>query len=191
MMQEFLTHITSYYPVSEETQQALLKICRINHYKKNELILRAGDFAKYYYFVQSGLLGYYNLDEAGHMMYKIFFEEHTFVASTSAIIENKPSDFSIIALEDSMLITYPAQEFRALIHQYHDLALFQVQYLEQNWVVKKEPLEINLKWESAKQRYLKLVENKSLHNRLKQHQIASYLGITPTQLSRIRKELDF
>lgn len=190
-MQDFLKQITSYYPISEETQQALLQICKKTPYQKNDLILRAGDLAKYYYFVQQGLLGYYNLDEAGNMIYKIFFEEHSFVASTSSIIENKPSNFSIIALEDTTLIEYPAQEFRALIHQYHDLALFQIIYLEQNWVVKKEPLEINLKWDSAKTRYMKLVENKKLHNRLKQHQIASYLGVTPTQLSRIRKELNF
>ncbi|MGL5277125.1 Crp/Fnr family transcriptional regulator [Myroides sp.] len=190
-MQDFLQQINSYYPVSEETQQALLQVCKTVHYSKNELILRAGDLAKYYYFVQKGLLGYYNLDEAGNTIYKIFFEEQSFVASTSAIIENKPSDFSIIALEDTTLISYPAKEFRALVHQYHDLALFQISYLEQNWVVKKEPLEINLKWESAKQRYIKLVENQKLYNRLKQHQIASYLGVTPTQLSRIRKELNF
>jgi hypothetical protein len=62
-------------------------------------------------------------------------------------------------------------------------------YLEKNWVVKKEPLEVSLKYETAKKRYLQLVENTSLYNRLKQHHIASYLGITPTQLSRIKKEI--
>ncbi|APA91033.1 MULTISPECIES: Crp/Fnr family transcriptional regulator [Myroides] len=190
-MQDFLKQIHSYYSISEETQKALLSICKIVHYKKNDLVLRAGDLARYYYYIREGLLGYYSIDEQGNTIYKIFFEEKSFVASTSAIIEHKPSDFSIVALEDTALIIYPAQEFRDLVHQYHDLALFQINYLERNWVVKKEPLEINLKWESAKQRYIKLYENQRLYNRLKQHQIASYLGITPTQLSRIRKELNF
>lgn len=57
--------------------------------------------------------------------------------------------------------------------------------------MKKEPLEIGLKWDTAKIRYIKLYENQKLYQRLKQHHIASYLGITPTQLSRIRKELNF
>lgn len=188
-MQHFLQQINAYYPISEETQQALLRICKTVHFKKNEVILKAGELARYYYYIQEGLLGYYSLDESGNMIYKIFFEEQAFVASTSAIIENKPSDFSIVALEDTSLIVYPAKEFRELVQQYHDLALFQINYLEKNWVVKKEPLEINLKSETAKQRYIKLYENQKLYHRLKQHQIASYLGVTPTQLSRIRREL--
>ncbi|WP_313374055.1 hypothetical protein [Chishuiella sp.] len=87
------------------------------------------------------------------------------------------------------LIVYSAQKFRELLLKYHDLALFHINYLERNWVVKKEHLEIDLKWETAKQRYLELIQNKNIFNRLKQHHIASYLGITPTQLSRIRKEI--
>ncbi len=58
-------------------------------------------------------------------------------------------------------------------------------------MVRKEPLEINLKRESAKQRYIQLYQNQHLFQRLKQHHIASHLGITPTQLSRIRKEINF
>lgn len=190
-MEDFLEQINSYYSLSEETEYALMAICKIQSFKKNDLILRAGDRARYYYFVRKGLLGYYTVDENGHTIFKLFFEENSFVASTAAIIENKPSLFSIIALEDCELVIYPAQVFRELLVKYHDLALFQIHYLEKNWVVKKEPLEINLKWDIAKIRYIKLYENEKLYHRLKQHHIASYLGITPTQLSRIRKELNF
>lgn len=126
----------------------------------------------------------------GNYIYKIFFEENSFVASTSAIIKNEPSDFSIVALEDCSVIKYPVKAFRELLEKHHDLALFQIQYLEKNWVVKKEPLEVSLKYETARQRYLLLLQNKTLYNRLKQHHIASYLGITPTQLSRIKKEVN-
>lgn len=188
-MEKLLSEMNRYFPLSEQTMAALRKICQPKSFKKNELILRAGDYAKYYYFVNTGLLGYYKLDTAGNIIYKLFFEENSFCASTAAIIEEKPSNFNIVALEDVLLMQYSARLFRELVVQHHDLALFQIAYLEKNWVVKKEPLEINLKLESAKERYLELYSNQFLFKRLKQHHIASYLGVTPTQLSRIRKEL--
>lgn len=187
---EFLKQINSYYPLSEETSEALMNICSEERYKKNELLLEAGNMARFYYFIKSGLIGYYTTDDEGNNIYKIFFEENSFVASTAAIIKNEPSDFSIIALEDCSVIKYPVKAFRELLEKHHDLALFHLRYLEKNWVVKKEPLEVSLKFETAKQRYLLLIENKHLYDRLKQHHIASYLGITPTQLSRIKKEIN-
>lgn len=191
LMNELINQINTYHQLSPKTIEALRGIFTVKIFKKNEIILRAGDVARYYYFVKSGLLGYYTIDENGNIIYKLFFEENSFCASTSSIIQENPSEFSIVALEDSEVIVYSANIFRKLITEHHDLALFQIAYLEKNWVVKKEPLEINLKSESAKQRYKELHSNQKLFNRLKQHQIASYLGITPTQLSRIRKELNF
>lgn len=187
---EFVKHINQYYLLSEETIQDLLDICTEEYYHKNDLLLESGSMARYYYFIKSGLIGYYTVDEQGDNIYKIFFEENSFVASTAAIIKNVPSDFNIIALEDCAVIQYPAKQYRELLEKHHDLALFHMYYLEKNWVVKKEPLEVSLKYETAKKRYLQLLENQSLYNRLKQHHIASFLGITPTQLSRIRKDLN-
>lgn len=186
---DFLEQINQYYPLSDRTIQALLDICTEKRFGKNDLILEAGNRARYYYFLQSGLVGYYTIDEQGDPIYKIFFEENSFVASTAAIIKNEPSDFNIIALEESVLIQYPAKAYRELLEKHYDLALFHLYYLEKNWVVKKEPLEVSLKYETAKQRYLQLLETPSLYNRLKQLHIASYLGITPTQLSRIKKDI--
>ncbi|MBW1654570.1 Crp/Fnr family transcriptional regulator [Flavobacterium quisquiliarum] len=189
-MDEFISQINSYHQLSPLTIEILKGISSEKSFKKNEIILREGDLARYYYFVKSGLLGYYTIDEGGKIIYKLFFEENSFCASVSSIIQGIPSHFSIRALEDSEVIMYPAETFRKLISEHHDLALFQIAYLEKNWVVKKEPLEINLKSETAKQRYITLYQNEKLFDRLKQHEIASYLGITPTQLSRIRKELN-
>lgn len=186
---EFVKHINHYYPLSEETIKDLLDICTEEYYRKNDLLLESGSMARYYYFLKSGLIGYYTVDEQGNNIYKIFFEENSFVASTAAIIKNEPSDFNIVALEDCAVIQYPAKAYRGLLEKHHDLALFHMYYLEKNWVVKKEPLEVSLKYETAKKRYLQLLENTTLYNRLKQHHIASYLGITPTQLSRIKKEV--
>ncbi|MEN4760414.1 Crp/Fnr family transcriptional regulator [Chryseobacterium sp. C39-AII1] len=189
-MEELIKQINIYYPLSDESISLLLNICSEEKFEKNTLLLEEGMMSRYYYFLKSGLIGYYNTDENGNTAYKIFFEENSFVASTSAVITHEPSKFSMIALEDCEVIKYPVNAYRELFHQHLDIALFQIHYLEKNWVVKKEPLEISLKYETAKTRYLALMENQSLFKRLKQHHIASYLGVTPTQLSRIRKELN-
>lgn len=60
---ELLKQINAYYPLSKETTAALMDICSEEHYKKNELLLEAGSMARYYYFIKSGLIGYYTIDE--------------------------------------------------------------------------------------------------------------------------------
>lgn len=73
---------------------------------------------------------------------------------------------------------------------YPDMAALYIRYLEIHWVVEKEPLEISLRYDTAKSRYTAFLQQfPALEHRLKQHEVASYLGITPTQLSRIRAEL--
>ena len=80
--------------------------------------------------------------------------------------------------------------YRKLLMEKHDLKLFQIYYLEKNWLVAKEIREVEIVQNNAAQRYKKfLAEYPSLEERLPQYHIASHLGITPTQLSRIRKKI--
>jgi hypothetical protein len=82
------------------------------------------------------------------------------------------------------------REYRHLLEVCNDLKWFQILYLEKNWVIDKEKREVALVQENATERYLRFKENyASLEQRIPQFHIASHIGITPTQLSRIRKSL--
>ncbi len=103
---------------------------------------------------------------------------------------NRPSEFCIEALEDSTVVVIPYKAYRTLINKYTDLKDFYIAYLEKNWVIEKEPIQVALALTDATQRYLNCLENHpNIENRVAQHHIASHLGITPTQLSRIRQKL--
>lgn len=188
-MDILIEQVESYQELSPESKNAFLEICVEQSIKKGAFLQFADEPAKYIYFIVKGLVGYYTTIENGDVWYKMFFAENSFVASTAAMITHTPSQFAIVALEDCQVIRYPAESFRQLCHTYHDIALFHMHYLEINWVLKKEPMEIALRHETAKERFLKLSTDLPMYARLKKHHIASYLGITPTQLSRVIKEL--
>jgi hypothetical protein len=85
-------------------------------------------------------------------------------------------------------LDFPA--YRSLLLQRDDLKLFQIHYLEKNWLLDKDAREIAIVQEDASQRYVRFIQDYPfLVERLPQHHIASHLGITPTQLSRIRKKI--
>ncbi|WP_306353787.1 Crp/Fnr family transcriptional regulator [Flavobacterium sp. '19STA2R22 D10 B1'] len=190
-MKTIFEQMDSYYPLSEACKKDLATSFIKRNISKGDFLLKAGEIPKEYYFVNKGLFSYYYLAENGDMVIKIFFAENSFVASTSALIQQQPSLFSIYALEDSEVIQFSASEFRRLLEVHHDLALYHIRYIEKNWIVAKENSEITLKYETAKKRYLQFQQDyHTIEHRLKQHHIASFLGITPTQLSRIRKDLD-
>jgi CRP-like cAMP-binding protein len=187
---DFISEVMQYYPLSHNALNEFIKILQIKHIKKGEYLLRQGKVPASYGFIQYGLFSYFHTYNNGDEVIKKFFAEKSFIASTAALIEQKPSLFAIQALEDSKIFVYPKKAYQDLMILYPEISFFHINYLEKNWVVSKEPLEIDLKYKTAKIRYQKFIEdNIHLQNRLKQHQISSYLGITPTQLSRIRKDL--
>ncbi|WP_291885676.1 Crp/Fnr family transcriptional regulator [Chryseobacterium sp.] len=184
---EFIEHYSS---ISEESKNAWSALLKTSSIPKGDNYLDQGAIPKDIAFISGGLLSYYYLNEKGEKIIKRFFQENSLVASTSALLKQEPGFFTIEALEDTKLISYSFKDFRNLARKYNDIANFYISYLERHWVIEKEFAEITLKSATAKERYLRFENDyPELISRLKLHQIASYLAITPTQLSRIRAEL--
>ncbi|GGF16494.1 Crp/Fnr family transcriptional regulator [Flavobacterium limi] len=193
--QEFLqtlkSKFESYAPVSETSWKIIENIIEFQSIKKGELLLRNGEVAKEIYFICKGAVRAFIIDVAGNTYNKNIFLEGDFAGSTASSIQQIPSEFSIEALENSILISINYQKYRELIFQNEDLKNFYIAYLEKHWVIEKEQREISIVMENATQRYLQLLsEHPDISDRIALHHIASHLGITPTQLSRIRKSLE-
>ncbi len=118
---------------------------------------------------------------------KVFFHESTIAAAFSSLLRREPSNLSLQALEDSVLLEANFFDIVDLFDAFRDIERFYRIYLEQNWVLRKQERELRFAMTDAEARYRAFLnEYPGLDQRISQYHIASHLGITPTQLSRIR-----
>ncbi len=180
----------AYHPLTDATWQALLSCCRYRQLLRQQMFCQAGDIPRSFAFVCKGMFRVFALDDKGHEYNKNFFVEGQFPGSMAALLRQEPSLNTIQALEDSSIIEIDFKCFRELLYRADDLKLFQIHYLETNWLLAKDARETQLVQQDAAERYQRfLTERPELAKRLPQYHIASHLGITPTQLSRIRKKI--
>jgi CRP-like cAMP-binding protein len=181
----------SYAPITVTSWELIKNIVEFQHLKKGEILLRNGQIAREIHFICKGALRAYITDKEGNIYNKNIFLEGYFAGSKASLLQQTPSDFTIEALEDCVLIAINYKKYRAYIDNNDDLKNYYIAYLEKNWVIEKEQREISLVMENATERYLSLLAKHSdISHRIPLLHIASHLGITPTQLSRIRKSLD-
>jgi CRP-like cAMP-binding protein len=182
----FFKKIRTYYPISEQAELAWTKILRPRTYKKGEYFITEGQHPKEVAFVTKGLFSQNYTSDNGEVVIKNFFPELRFAASVGAMLSNTPSKYTFVAIENCSVLVYDFFEFKKLVDAHNDLAAFYIKYMEVHWIIEKEPFEISLRHYDAKTKYGEFVQTyPQLIKRLKKHHIASYLGITPTQLSRI------
>jgi len=180
----------AYYPLSDSTWNVLVDCCHYRQLQRHQALCQAGEIPRTFAFVCKGLLRVFALDDKGHEYNKNFFMEGQFPGSMAALLRREPSLHSIQALEESVVIEIDFQCFRNLLYRSEDLKLFQIHYLEANWLLAKDARETQMVQEDAAERYQRfLTDQPTLAARLPQYHIASHLGITPTQLSRIRKKI--
>ncbi len=179
-----------YHDFSNESFEMFKDICFVKEVKKGEILQDTYSVAKYIYFICKGILRTYYLNEDGDIYTKNLFSENYFSASKVSLITKEESYLNIEALEDCILIYIDYDKYKELIAKYDVFKNFYINYLEKNWIIVKEKNEISLILDDATTRYENFIKNNpNIQNRIPLHHIADHLGITPTQLSRIRKKL--
>jgi CRP-like cAMP-binding protein len=157
--------------------------------ERGDFFVRAGDVPKTIGFVLSGILRLYYVARDGNEYTKSFCAENSFIAAYSALLLQQPSRLFIQALEDTKLLIADYSAYRVLSENHACWQALNCKIAEILFI-KKEKRESALLLDDAKTRYLSFQEEyPGWETRIRQHHIASYLGITPVTLSRIRAQL--
>ena len=152
-----------------------------------EHLLRSGERARSAYFVAHGLLREYYLDHEGQATTRRFCTEGEFSGSLADLLTGGPAMASIEALEPTTLLHLPWAELDALT-QTHAVWQMVARRLAEGLYMHKMQREFEMLTLSAAERYARFSErHAALQARLPQHLVASYLGMTPVHLSRLRR----
>ena len=174
------------FPVSDDDQDRISAAVRTQHFKKNEIIFAQGEVCQQIYVIRSGLVKLSYLTLQGKEAIKSFISEDELFGSLYSQLTGGGSTFSAVALEDLDVEVLDYSLLQKLIERSPDLQKMLMHFFQQ-LALKKEIREYEFLCLSAKQRYDKLcTESPALVKRIKQRDLALYLGITPIALSRLK-----
>lgn len=158
---------------------------KTKHFKKGEIIQRAGEKSSLAYYVKKGLLRSYTIDDKGKEHIFMFASEGWIIADIESQEFNQPSEMFIDCIENAEVIVFDRKCFK-LAHLTPDQLKHNAHLMARRIAVLQRRV-IMLMSTSAKDRYDKFLNTfPNLPNRVPQRMIASYLGITPEALSKIR-----
>jgi CRP-like cAMP-binding protein len=161
-------------------------LCSIKRYKKKDFFLRSGQLPVYSGYIAEGAFREYYIDKNGREYNKAFCFKGDFTGSYYDLHLQKPSLVTIEALADSIVVLVNHAKYQHLVQS--DTFWLRVSYtLAHNLLMKKFERELQLLTLTAAERY-ELLQKRypELEQLVPSYHIASYLGITPISLSRIR-----
>ena len=187
-MHSFLDLILSGNKHSTEQLETLNKYIRTKHFSKGDVLLRKGELCSKGYFVQKGCLRCYSIDEKGKEHIFMFAPEGWMASDIASQWQNAPSEFFIDAIEDSQVEVFDIQQ--AAREGFDILQLFGAGTEKLlNRIAVLQSRIIMLMSASAWERYQHFLDTyPNIVQRAPQRMIASYLGITPEALSKLRGE---
>lgn len=183
-------YMTKFTSLSDEEQQAIVDDILIEEYKKGTVLLRQGDVPTKCYFVLKGIVRQYLIDEAGKEVTSNFFTEEQAVSIFNRHQQNKPSAYTLTCLEDCILVVGELDDEKGMFNKHLQLESMVRIMVEENLGEVQDELTSFIA-SAPEERYKALLRKRPhLVNRVPQHQLASYLGITPESLSRIKKRVN-
>lgn len=187
-MQEVLFNfISKYITLNEEEKNVLLSLDLFRSVKKGTILLKEGQKSNESYFVLKGCLRVYYIIE-GEEKTTAFYTELD-ALNPHCVINKAPSDYYIGCLEDSILLVSDVDMSEEVNAKFPKFEIMCRMFSEE--LLAKQQIDFDeFKTSSPEQRYLNLIQKRpDLIQRVPQHQLASFLGIKPQSLSRMRARI--
>lgn len=157
--------------------------------KKKRILIEAGEICRYTVFVEKGLLRSFKADDKGNEYILQFALSGWWTADLYSFLTNEPTLYNIEALEDSELLMITKPSWDLLLEKVPAFERY-FRVLIQNNLINTQRRLMSSFTETAEEKYLKLLrEFPDILQRVPQHMIASYLGITRETLSRTRRQI--
>ena len=187
-MTELYKYLNSISPLRDNTWEKVEPLFSETTIKKGDYFIDEGETAKQIGFLENGIIRAFYRNNEGKEYNKHFFVAHNVVGGYSSLITKSPNKINQQALTDCKILVANYAEVTKLYDLFSDFERVG-RRLAELYYVDKEQREIEIVLLNADERYLIFrKEYPQLEQLIPQYQIASYLGITPTQLSRIRRK---
>jgi CRP-like cAMP-binding protein len=176
--------ISKYIHLNEKEKEAITSLNIFHNIKKGKVLLQESELSNNGYFVLKGCIrSYYIID--GEEKTTAFYTEMEGV-TPHCVIDKKPSEYYINCIEDSVLLISSSKMETEIFEKFPKFESL-CRILSEKLIVKQQINFDNFKISSPEKRYLNVLENRpDLIQRVPQHQLASFLGIKPQSLSRIK-----
>ena len=179
--------ITSYVALSDDEVDVIVSRFKSKAVKKNDFLLRQGETCKDLVFVQKGCLRLYYLKDDIEVSVWFAFPQSSAIEIYSFISEN-PSTYFLQAIEDSEVLYLPKTELTKLYQEQPKMQEMMRNFWE-DVILNLINRFTALQKDSAEKRYLDLLNKPDYLETVPQKYLASFIGVTPTSLSRIRKHI--
>src|SRR5215213_7254896 len=188
MFELILQNISKHIQLTEKEKEYFISILQAKKIRKRQYLVQAGESCRYEYFINKGCLRQYYLDDKGHEHVLYFAIEDYWISDMYGLTTGEPALTNIDALEDCELLVIEKTFYEELFIEVPKLERFFRIILQRSLIGQQRRVIENMSLH-ADERYYRFAERYPfLEQRLPQKQIASYLGITPESLSRIRKQ---
>lgn len=188
MKEELLKYALQFTDLSDEEKQAVMDEIPIETFKKGTILLREGEISTTCFFILKGCVRKYSVID-GEEKTTAFYTENEAVVSFNSYTQQVPADHYFICMEDTTTVVGYREREAEMYIRFPKFESLSRMFMSQDLGKAQEEMAVFIT-STAEERYLHLLQNRpDLLQRVPQHQIASYLGITPESLSRIRKRM--
>jgi CRP-like cAMP-binding protein len=188
-MEAILENISKHVTLTPEEQKKFLSKTEIHHYKAKTILLNSGAICKHSYFVNSGILRSFNIND-NIVEHVLSFACHGWwIGDMYSLLSQKPGNLFIEVLEDAEVVLLSKENQEILYREIPKLERFFRILTENSLVANQERLMDNLSL-TAEERFEKFCKKyPTLIQKIAQKQIASYLGVTPEFFSKMKSRL--
>ena len=187
-LQNLKNKILSYTEVDQKQLDYWLSFYEKIGLKKGEALISAGQVVTYFYYLDSGCIYYYKMQD-GETKVLEFYTEDVFFTDLPSYVKGSPSRYFLRATENTTVYAIKKTDTEKSFDGSHQLERFGRLSMQEAFIKSYSRVE-RLNSRSNEERYLRLLQKRpGLFQRVPQYLIASYLGLTPVGLSKIRKRL--